>query len=386
MIDGERIVQPIKGRPMDMLKFPSFILAISFLLFSAGCQNRQALPPPPVANVEVTMVTQQDVPLYSEWVTTLDGYVNANIQPQVSGYLVAQIYKEGFFVHKGDVLFKIDPRPFKVALEKAQGELAQAQAQLGKSTEDVDRDTPLAQVKAIAQSQLDDDIQAKLSAQAAEASARADVDQAQLNLDFTEVKSLIGGIAGIAKGQIGDLVGPNTLLTTVSQLDPIKAYVSMTESEYFRYTHASSQDDLAPTLTLGNGETYPSKGDFIFADRQIDIGTGTILVAVSFPNPGNVLRPGQFGRVRAAMSIKKNALLVPQRAVMEIQGSDQVAVVGDDNKVSIKSVKVGETIGSRWVIDEGLQPGERVVVEGIQNIKDGVVVNPTVVDSSHKGS
>jgi membrane fusion protein (multidrug efflux system) len=383
MIDGERIVQPIKGRPMDMLKFPSFILAISFLLFSAGCQNRQALPPPPVANVEVTMVTQQDVPLYSEWVTTLDGYVNANIQPQVSGYLVAQIYKEGFFVHKGDVLFKIDPRPFKVALEKAQGELAQAQ--LGKSTEDVDRDTPLAQVKAIAQSQLDDDIQAKLSAQAAEASARADVDQAQLNLDFTEVKSLIGGIAGIAKGQIGDLVGPNTLLTTVSQLDPIKAYVSMTESEYFRYTHASSQDDLAPTLTLGNGETYPSKGDFIFADRQIDIGTGTILVAVSFPNPGNVLRPGQFGRVRAAMSIKKNALLVPQRAVMEIQGSDQVAVVGDDNKVSIKSVKVGETIGSRWVIDEGLQPGERVV-EGIQNIKDGVVVNPTVVDSSHKGS
>ena len=247
---------------------------------------------------------------------------------------------------KNDVLFEIDPRPFQVALEKAQGELAQAQAQLGKATLDVKRDTPLAEEKAIAQSQLDDDIQAELSARAAVESAQADVAQAQLNLDFTKVKSLIDGIAGIAKGQIGDLVGPNTLLTTVSQVDPIKAYVSMSEQEYFSFTRkidaAASGDQEPPqedsqlTLILGNGETYPAKGAFIFADRQIDTGTGTILVAVSFPNPGNILRPGQFGRVRAVMSVRKNALLVPQRAVMELQGNYQVAVVGSDNKVAIK--------------------------------------------------
>jgi membrane fusion protein (multidrug efflux system) len=370
---------------MDTLKFASFLFAVSLSLLSAGCQSRQAAGPPPVANVEVTTVTQKNVPVYSEWVTTLDGYVNANIQPQVSGYLIAQVYKEGSFVHKGDVLFEIDHRPFKVALEKAQGELAQARAQLGKATQDVNRDTPLAQVKAIAQSQLDDDIQAQLAARAAVASAQADVDQAQLNLDFTKVKSLIDGVAGIAKGQIGDLVGPNTLLTTVSQVDPIKAYVSMTESEYFRYTHTTSREDLAPTLTLGNTETYPSKGTFIFADRQIDTGTGTILVAVSFPNPGNVLRPGQFGRVRAVMSVKKGALLVPQRAVIEIQGNDQVDVVGSDNKVSTKSVKIGETVGPLWVVEQGLQPGDRVVVEGIQNVKDGAVVNPTPIAPSKEG-
>jgi membrane fusion protein (multidrug efflux system) len=271
-----------------------------------------------------------------------------------------------------------------VALEKAQGQLAQTQAQLGKATEDVDRDTPLAQVKAIAQSQLDDDIQAKLADQAAVASAQADVDQAKLNLDFTEVKSLIDGIAGIAKGQIGNLVGPTTLLTTVSQVDPIKAYVSMTESEYSIYTQ-TSPSDLAPELILQDEKTYSLKGAFIFADRQIDTGTGTILVAVAFPNPDNILRPGQFGRVRAVMSVKKNALLVPQRAVTELQGGDQVAVVGSDNKVTIKTVKVGETVGSLWVIDEGLQPDDRVVVEGIQNIKDGALVNPTPMDTSKEG-
>jgi len=361
-----------------------FLTLLPLVVFLAGCQAHQA-PPPPISNVDVTTVTQEDVPAYSEWVTTLDGYVNASIQPQVSGYLVEQVYKEGSFVHKGDVLFRIDPRPFKVALEKAQGELAQAQAQLVKSTEDVNRDTPLAQEKAISQSQLDNDTQAQLVAKATVASAQADVDQAKLNLDFTEVKSLIDGIAGIAKGQIGDLVGPTTLLTTVSQVDPIKAYVSMTEEEYSSYTRAASSENLAPVLTLGNGQAYPSKGSFIFADRQIDTGTGTILVAVSFPNPGNILRPGQFGRVRAILNVKKNALLVPQRAVIELQGNDQIAVVGSDNKVSIKSVKVGQTVGSLWVIEEGLEPDEHVVVEGLQSIKDGAVVNPTMIDPSKVG-
>jgi membrane fusion protein (multidrug efflux system) len=337
-----------------------------------------------VANVEVAKVIQKDVAVYREWVTTLDGYVNAHIQPQVSGYLVGQIYKEGSLVHKNDVLFEIDPRPFQVALQKAQGEFAQTRAQLEKATLDVNRDTPLAEEKAIAQSQLDDDIQARLSAKAAMESAQADVAQAQLNLDFTKVKSIIDGIAGIAKGQIGDLVSSNTPLTTVSQVDPIKAYVSMTEQEYFSFSkkidagsteQPSTQEDPRLTLILGNGETFPAKGSFIFADRQVDTGTGTILVGVSFPNPGNMLRPGQFGRVRAVMDVKKNAILVPQRAVMELQGIYQVAVVGSDNKASIRTVKVGETQDGLWIIEEGLTADDRVVVEGIQNVKDGALVN-----------
>jgi len=369
---------------MDILNKKAYLFMVSLVVIFAGCQGQQAPTPTTVANVEVVPVTEEDVPVYSEWVTTLDGYVNANIQPQVSGYLIRQAYKEGSFVHQGDVLFEIDPRPFKVALEKSQGTLAQAQAQLGKATEDVNRDKPLAEEKAIAQSQLDDDIQAQLAAQAAKASAQADVDQAKLNLDFTEVKSLIDGIAGIAKGQMGDLVGPTTLLTTVSQVDPIKAYVSMSESEYSIYTKVSLSD-LAPELILQDEKTYSLKGTFIFADRQIDTGTGTILVAVSFPNPGNILRPGQFGRVRAVMSVKKNALLITQRAVTELQGGDQVAVVGDDNKVTIKTVKVGSTVGALWVIEDGLEANDRVVVEGIQNIKDGAVVNPIVVNLSNVG-
>jgi RND family efflux transporter MFP subunit len=370
---------------MNILRFSSLLFTIAVVLCFQGCQSRQAAPTPPVANVEVTGVVQRDVPVYREWVTTLDGYVNAHIQPQVSGYLVGQIYKEGALVHKNDVLFEIDPRPFQVALQKAQGELAQTQAQLGKAKLDVKRDTPLAEEKAIAQSQLDNDIQAELSARASVESAQADVAQAQLNLDFTEVKSIIDGIAGIAKGQIGDLVGPATLLTTVSQVDPIKAYVSMSEQEYFSFTKKiddaasddqdSNHEDSKLTLILGNGETYPEKGTFIFADRQIDTGTGTILVAVSFPNPGNILRPGQFGRVRAVMSVKKGTILVPQRAVMELQGSYQVAVVGSDNKVAIRTVKVGETVDSMWIISEGLQPDERVVTEGVQNVRDGSLVD-----------
>jgi len=370
---------------MNIFRFSSFLFTIAVVLFFQGCQSKPTPPAAFVTNVQVAGVVHKDVPVYKEWVTTLDGYVNAHIQPQVSGYLVGQIYKEGSFVHKDDVLFEIDPRPFQVALEKAKGTLAQTQAQLGKATMDVKRDTPLAAEKAIAQSQLDDDIQAELSARALVESSQADVAQAQLNVDFTKVKSLIDGIAGIAKGQIGDLVGSTTQLTTVSQVDPIKAYVSMSEQEYFNFTKKidaaasgdqdPSQGDSQLTLVLGNGETYPEKGNFIFADRQIDTGTGTILVAVSFPNPGNILRPGQFGRVRAVMNVRKNTILVPQRAVMELQGSYQVAVVGGDNKVSIRTVKVGETVDTMWIINEGLQPDERVVVEGVQNIKDGSVVN-----------
>jgi membrane fusion protein (multidrug efflux system) len=337
--------------------------------------------PPDVAVVDVM---QKDVPIYSEWIATLDGYVNAKIQPQVTGYLIKQNYVEGSFVRKGEALFEIDPRPFHAALDQAKAQLAQAEAQLGKAALDVERDTPLAQARAIAQSQLDNDIQAKLGAKASVEAAKAAVEQAQLNLEFTEVRSLVDGIAGIAKGQIGDLVGPSTLLTTVSQVNPIKAYFTVSEQEYLDFnrrfpTEASREAErkqLQLELILADGTTYPPKGTIYFADREVNPSTGAIRIAGLFPNPGNILRPGQYGRVRTAIRTKQGALLVPQRAVTELQGSYQVAVVGSDNKVSIRPVKVGERIGLMWIIDEGLKPGERVVAEGVQKVRQGAAVNP----------
>lgn len=373
---------------------PLLLLFAAFVFFLSGCGNGQA-PPPKPPDVEVTAVVQKDVPVYSEWVTTLDGYVNAQIKPQVTGYLIKQNYKEGYFVRKGQVLFEIDPRPFQAALDQAKAQLAQAEAQLGKATLDVERDTPLAKEKAIAQMQLDDDIQARLAAKASVESAKAQVEQALINLDFTKVKSLIDGIAGIAQAQIGDLVGLNTLLTSVSQVDPIKAYIAISEQEYLQFAELISAVALGketlqqanppiPELILVNG-IYPLKGSFIFTDRQVDLGTGTIRVAAVFPNPGNILRPGQYGRVRAATITKKGALLVPQRTVTELQGNYQVDVVGSDNKVSIRPVKVGERVGTMWIINEGLKPGERVVVEGVQKVRDGVPVNPKTINPPMEG-
>ncbi len=360
------------------------LLAVFAFLLSGGCRNNQAAPSMGPPDVEVTDVMQKDVPIYGEWIATLDGYVNAKIQPQVTGYLIKQSYTEGSFVRKGEVLFEIDPRPFHAALDQAKAQLAQAEAQLGKATLDVERDTPLAQAKAIAQSQLDNDVQAKLGAKAFVEAAKATVEQAQLNLEFTQVRSLVDGIAGIARGQIGDLVGPNTLLTTVSQVNPIKAYFTVSEQEYLDFnrrfpTEASREAErrqLQLELILADGTTYPQKGTVYFADREVNPSTGAIRIAGLFPNPGNILRPGQYGRVRTATRMKQGALLVPQRAVTELQGSYQVAVVGSDNKVSIRPVKVGERIGTMWIIDVGLKPGERVVAEGVQKVRQGAAVNP----------
>ena len=369
--------------------FMTAVLPVVFFL--AGCGGRAAAPPGAPPEVKVIAVAQRDVPIVSEWVATLDGYVNAQIQPQVTGYIVKQTYKEGSTVHNGDVLFEIDPRPFKALLDQAKAQLAQAEAQMGKTQLDVDRDTPLAKERAIAQSQLDNDIQANLAAKAAVQSSEAQVEQAQLNLGFTHVTSLFDGIAGIALIQLGNLVSPSTVLTSISQVNPIKAYFPISEQEYSRLgarinepqDHSDVPKDSPPLeLILADGTVYPSKGHALYTDRQVDITTGTIRVVSAFPNPKNFLRPGQFGRVRASTYTRTGALLVPQRAVIELQGSYQLAVVGSDNKVSVRIVKVGERVGNEWIIDSGVKTGEMVIVEGVQKVRDGSSVNPKLLTAA----
>lgn len=377
------------------LKFGYFAAPLLLLAITAcGRGNVHAAAKSPAPEVSVAPVIQQDVPVFSEWVATMDGYVNAQIRPQVSGYIIKQEYKEGSLVRKGQVLFEIDPRPFKAALDRAKGDLAQAQAQLGKSILDVERDTPLAEARAIAKSQLDNEIQAKRGAQAAIESNKAAVEQAELNLEWTKVTSLVDGIAGIAQVQIGNLVGPNSVLTSVSQVDPIKAYFPISEHEYVlaqRSSAASGKHSIgffgnSLELILTDGSLHPQKGKILLADRQVDSTTGTIRIVAAFPNPGNILRPGQYGRVRVETNIKNGALLVPQSAVAQAQGSYQVAVVGSDHKVSMRTVKPGETVGTLWVIDDGLKPGEQVVVEGLQQLKEGIVVSPKSVHLPAEGN
>jgi RND family efflux transporter MFP subunit len=328
----------------------------------------------------------------------LEGLVNAQIRPQVTGYLLRQTYQEGSFVKKGQLLFEIDPRTFRASLDltkaqlaNAEQQLAQAQANQVKAQLDVDRYVPLAKEQAVTQQALDNAVQTNFAAQAAVRAAkaqieaaRAQVDAAQLNLGFTKIVSLIDGIAGVAQAQIGDLVAPTSLLTTVSTLDPIKVYFPVSEQGYLKYVkenpdaakRAARSSQLALELILADGSHYPHRGTFAFADRQVDVRTGTLRLEGLFPNPGNVLRPGQFARVRAVLRTREGALLVPQRAVTELQGNYQVALVGNDNKVSIRPVKVGERVGTDWIIDEGLKQGERVVAEGIQRVKAGMTVNP----------
>jgi len=314
--------------------------------------------------VTVVTVVPERVALTSEWIATLDGYVNAQVRPQVSGYLIKRDYEEGALVRKGQVLFEIDARPLEAVLDEARARLGEAQAQLGKAERDLARDRPLAEQRAIAQSQLDNDVQAHLAAQAAVNSAQAAMEAAQLNVGFTKVTSLIDGVAAIATAQIGDLVGPATLLTTVSQIDPIKAYFPLSEQEYLQMagrinirggphagaTSATWQSSTGISLVLSDGTVYPRRGSFLAADREIDAKTGTIRISAIFPNPDRTLRPGQYGRVRAETRVLSSALLVPQRAVTELQGSFRVRVVGKDNIVSTRTVTPGERIGSRWIV------------------------------------
>jgi RND family efflux transporter MFP subunit len=355
-------------------------------LLCTGCAQKKTPPPAGGPQVQVAQVVVKDVSITSEWVATLDGYVHAQIQPQVSGYLIKQNYAEGSLVRKDDVLFEIDPRPFQAVFDQAKAQLAQAEAQLGNATLNVNRDIPEAEANAIAQSQLEGDTQAQLAAKAAVAASRAAVEQAALNLSFTKVRSLIGGIAGIAQVQVGNLVTPSTVLTAVSQVDPIKTYFPISGEDYLRIADKihpetvnllSSAAPIPLQLILSNGSTYARSGSILFADRQVDQQTGTIRIAGAFANPGNILRPGQYAKVRAVTQILKGALLVPQRAVSQLQGSAQVAVVGRDNKVTIRAVQTGDRVDSMWVITSGLTAGDRVVAEGVQKVKDGSTVTPT---------
>lgn len=389
-------------------------------LLAAGCGQGQAIPTaPPALPVEVATVLQQDVPVYSEWIASTDGTVNAVIRAQVQGYLVAQRYHEGDLVEQGQLLFEIDPRPFQAALnqaeaaeQQARAALTQAEATLEQAQAEVlrqealwvnakanyDRFKALVGRGAVAQKDVDDATGAERSTAAAVAAAKANVTAAQsaigvqraaiaaaraaaervrVDLGFTRIVSPVTGIAGIAKAQIGNLVGPGSVeeLTTVSRVDPLKVYVPMSEQEYLARARQGRDTAGGPIeLTLADGSRHPQTGRIAFTDRQADVQTGTIKVAVLFPNPGNVLRPGQFARVRAQRSVKTGALLVPQRAVMEQQGSYQVAVVGADQKVDIRPVKVGQQVGSLWVIDDGVRAGERVIVEGLQKVRPGMVV------------
>jgi membrane fusion protein, multidrug efflux system len=428
------------------------ILLAAIALFAATRPKKPQAAPP--TEVEVVQVEQRDVPIYSEWIGTTEGMVNAEIRAQVSGYLLKQNYTEGSFVRKGELLFEIDARPFQAALEQAKGKMAQAEGQLGQANSqftqaeaqvgqaraqvsqaqaqlaqaqanqlktqlDVEKYRPLREQKAVTQQDLDNAVQANVaalaqvaaaqagvqtaesqqqaavaqvgtakatiaSAKAGVESASADVETAQLNLGFTRITSPIDGIAGIARAQVGNLVGPTTTaLTIVSTVDPIKVYFTASEQDYLDYARrhptqserreAASQLELK--LILADGTTFPQTGRFFVADRQVDPTTGAIRLAGIFPNPNNTLRPGQYGRVRAETGLKEGALVVPQRAVSELQGSYQVAVVGANNKVSIRPVKVGERDGTMWIIDDGLKPGERVVAEGTQKVRPDVLVN-----------
>jgi RND family efflux transporter MFP subunit len=360
----------------------------ALLLISLGCSNgrvRAAAPPPPPV-VEVAPVIQKNVPVQGEWVGTLEGYVNAQIQPQVSGYLIRQDYQEGGLVRKGQLLFEIDPRPFQAVLDQAKGQLAQAEAQMANDELNVKRDIPEAQAHAIPQSQLDTDTQALLAAKASVEADQAAVEQAAINLGYTRVTSLIDGIAGINTVQVGNLVGPSAVLTAVSQVSPIKVYFPISEQEYLRMadggspgsvdwlTHASR---IPLLLTLADGSTYPHPGRIIFADRQVNTQTGTIQIVGEFPNSKNLLRPGQYARVQAPTGNIEGALLVPQAAVNQQQGSNQVTVVSADNRAQLRAVQVGPTLGALWVVTSGLKPGERVIAVGADKVKEGGLVNPT---------
>ncbi len=353
----------------------------------SGCDNNSAsahTAPSPAMKVSVVKAEQTDVPITGEWVGTLDGYVNAQIQPQANGYLIRQNYREGAEVQKDQILFEIDPRPFQAALDQAQGQLEQAEAQLSLAEINVNRDTPLAAARAIAKSQLDNEVQQKSQAEAAVKSAQAAVSTAKLNLGFTQVRSLITGVAGQATTQVGNLVSTQSLLTSVSQLDPIKVYFSISDSEYLALAQrarkggsdfAQGASRIPLTLTLSNGQVFPQKGRIMFVDRQLNAQTGAIRIAATFPNPGNILRPGQFGRVKAETEVRHNAILVPQVSVTEFQGTQQVYTVANNGTVHVNTVILGPQYGNSWVVESGLPAGAMVITDNLQKLREGAPVS-----------
>jgi len=365
-------------------RLSKMVLGLLLVVALAGCSEKQApkeLAPP---DVEVAEVIAQDVPGYGEWVAQLNGPVNADITPKVQGYLLSQNYQNGAYVKKGQLLFAIDPRPFEAALDQAKADVERAMASLAKANNDVDRDTPLAAQSAIPQKQLDDDKAAQAWSTAQVAASKAQQQQAELNLGWTKVYSPVNGIAGVANSQIGDLVGTSTKMTTVSQIDPIWAYFNVSESLYLgiasqirRVLEKSATSPPVPVEYIqANDVPYPFKGNLIFINREVTAGTGTIQLAAAFPNRDGILRPGGFGRVRVRTGTSRNAMLVPQAAVIEVQSQYQLIVVSPDNKATVRPVKVGDRVGSKWIITEGLKPGERVVVEGIQKVQTFAAQSP----------
>src|SRR5437867_5273780 len=361
-----------------------FIGAIMFAaLFVAGCSRKAPQAGPPAPEVLVTTVEPRDVPRVLERVATLDGFINANINAQVQGYIVSRDYQEGGVVTKGDLLFQIDSRPFEAALAQAKGTLAKDKANQVKADADEKRALDLFNKKVISDQERDSAIAVAGSGRANIQADEAAVEQAQLNLGYTKITAPIDGVAGFAIAQVGDLVGPSTgPLTTVSQIDPIKAVVTAGEGPFTdfvsRHPDATERNAYVKTLDfdmiLGNGELYQHKGKFYALDRSLDPKTGSIRYYVTFPNPGNILRPGQFGKVRFVADMKKGAMVIPQEAVNELQRNFQIAVVVQDNKVSIRPVKMGERIGAMWEVTEGLKPGDKVVVQGLQKAREGSTV------------
>jgi RND family efflux transporter MFP subunit len=354
------------------------MIATSLLTVIGGCAKKEEAPKPGPPEVLVTEVVQQDVPLYQEWVAQLNGPINAEITPKVQGYLLTQNYQNGFFVKKGQLLFTIDPRPFEAALDQDKAQVAVAQANLGEAENNVARDTPLVAQNAIPKKQLDTDQSTLAANQAQLDAAKAQMVNAQLNLEWCKVYSPIDGIAGIANSQVGDLVGTATKMTTISQVNPIWAYFNIPESAYLANAQkvsaiirGGSKQSIPLDIEYiqANDISYPAKGTIIFVNRQIGTQTGTIQMAAAFPNPEAALRPGGFGRVRIRTGTAKDALLVPQPAVVEVQSQYMVIVLTPDNKAKFQPVKMGERVGPNWIVNEGLKPGERVVVEGIQRVQ-----------------
>jgi len=360
------------------LPYGAIFLVFLAALLLPGCKKAQTDDGSSIPVVEVSSVIQRDIPVYSEWTASTDGFVNATIRAQVQGYLISMDYGEGDFVRKGQVLFRIDPRTFQAALEQAQGQLSEQRARWETARANLDRIKPLVAKHAVSQKDLDDAEGVERETHSAVLAAQAVVDKAQVDLGFTRVVSPIDGIAGIAKAQLGNLVGPGSIeeLTTVSTVNPLKVWVPMSEREYLAYAQKGRgrTPEIPLDLMLADGSVYPHKGAFAFADRQVDVKTGTIKVAALFPNPENLLRPGQFARVRARTAVKKAALLVPQRAIMELQGGYQAAVVGADHRVVFRAVRPAERVNSLWVVDEGLNPGDQVIAEGLQKVREGAVV------------
>ncbi len=349
---------------------------VALALTLTACTKAPVAKPAPPPKVVVVAARQQDEPIYREWIGTTEGDVNAEIRPKIDGYLLRRDYPEGSFVREGQLLFEIDPRQFDAQMAQAEANLEQANAGLAKAQRDVARFEPLAAQKAISQQELDNARSAERAALATVDAAKASVEQARLNRAWTRVTSPISGIAGIAQQQVGDLVNPQAVLTTVSKVDPIRVRYEMSEQEYLQYQRDPQMHNAQLQLILSDGSVYPRPGRILLSGREVDVKTGTIATIGLFPNPGNVLRPGQYAKIRAVTHVVRGAVVVPQRAVNELQSVYQIGVVGPDGKVEVRTVKTGDRVGSLWIIEDGLRPGERVITEGFSRVKPGMTVAP----------